>query len=49
MLEDLQGDLRQFFFNSCISRFTSDFEHTFMDKRIFHQGGHIAFTVNFSF
>ena len=35
MLEDLQGDLRQFFFNSCISRFTSDFEHTFMDKRIF--------------
>ena len=39
MLEDLQEELRQFFFNNYISQFTSDFGYTFMDKWIFHQGG----------
>ena len=36
------------FFNNCISWFTSDFGHIFMDNRIFHQGGHNAFAINFS-
>ena len=36
------------FFNNCISWLTSDFGHIFMDNRIFYQGGHNAFAINFS-